>query len=368
MIEQLWSDLLEFTSQFVIPDWGALIALLPIFLAIPVFLYITWMIYRWATAGPTRRGKRRLEPAPPPGVHMPGPSFAPFLGAAGVLFLGFGIVFGGLWLALGAVALTITLLYWGREALRDYDHIPAAAGEPVVVGMLPAPAGTPPEGVHMPPPSFRPVLVAIAMTMLVAGIIVGGWAFLVGAAAVVITGVGWLLDARKEYSAVEAADRTGHLDSGSAPSWPKATFAALAVLVAVGLVFSSGLLPNAATDAGAGGAAPGGEPAAGGGEQPSGSAAPSAPAADVTITAQGIDFTTKDVIAPADTEFTIAFDNQDPAPHDVVIKEGSGTVVFQGEVVTGPTVEIYHAPPLAPGTYSFVCSIHPAMVGTITAE
>src|SRR5690242_10278446 len=175
MIEQLWSDLIEFTSQFVIPDWGSLIALLPIFLAIPVFLYITWMIYRWATAGPTRRGKRRMEPQPPPGIHMPGPSFAPFLGAVGVLFLGIGIVEGGLWLILGGIALAVTLLYWGREALRDYDHIPATAGQPVVVGMLPAPAGTPPEGVHIPPPSFRPLLVAIAMTMLVAGIIVGGW-------------------------------------------------------------------------------------------------------------------------------------------------------------------------------------------------
>ena len=27
MIEQLWSGLIEFTSQFVIPDWGALAAL-----------------------------------------------------------------------------------------------------------------------------------------------------------------------------------------------------------------------------------------------------------------------------------------------------------------------------------------------------
>ena len=57
MIEQLWSDLIEFTSQFVIPDWGSLISLLPVFLTIPVFLYITWTIYKWATAGPTRSGK-----------------------------------------------------------------------------------------------------------------------------------------------------------------------------------------------------------------------------------------------------------------------------------------------------------------------
>ena len=34
---------------------------------------------------------------------------------------------------------------------------------------------------------------------------------------------------------------------GGAPNWPKATFAGLAVLVAVGLLFSSGLLPNSRT-------------------------------------------------------------------------------------------------------------------------
>jgi plastocyanin len=363
MIEQLWSDLIEFTSQFVIPDWGSLIALLPVFLAIPVFLYITWTIYRWVTAGPTRSGKRRLPPVSPPGVHMPGPSFAPFVAAAGLVMLAFGLVVGGIWLAIGAIAMAVTLLYWGREALRDYDTIPAAAGQPVAVGMLPAPAGTPPEGVHMPPPSFRPILVAIAMTLLVAGLIVGGWLILVGFAAIVITGLGWLLDARREYVAVEQADRSGHLDMGGAPRWPKATFAALAVLVAVGLVFSSGLLPNSSTGTEV---APSGQPA-GGGAPPASAAAVDLPDADVTITAANIDFVTKEVTAPADAPFTIAFDNQDTVPHDVVIKDDSGGTVFQGEIVTGPKVVVYDVPAIPAGGYTFVCSVHPNMTGSLSA-
>ena len=39
MIEQLnqmWSSFIEFTSQFIIPDWGELIGLLPVFLIIGV--------------------------------------------------------------------------------------------------------------------------------------------------------------------------------------------------------------------------------------------------------------------------------------------------------------------------------------------
>ena len=39
-----------------------------------------------------------------------------------MFLLVFGLVAGGLWLAVGFVILVITLLYWGREALRDYDH------------------------------------------------------------------------------------------------------------------------------------------------------------------------------------------------------------------------------------------------------
>jgi hypothetical protein len=35
-LEGFWNGLLEFTSQFVLPDWGGLIGLLPIFLVIGV--------------------------------------------------------------------------------------------------------------------------------------------------------------------------------------------------------------------------------------------------------------------------------------------------------------------------------------------
>jgi plastocyanin len=365
MIEDLWSGLVNFSAQFVIPDWGGLIELLPVLLLVPVVLYITWTIYKFATAGPTRRGKHRLAPVSPEGVHMPGPSFAPFLGAFGAAVFVFGVIVGGLWLLVGFVVLAITLLYWGREALRDYDHIPARAGDAAVVGMLPAPAGTPPEGVHIPPPSFRPFLAAIAMTVLVAGLIIGGWALFLGFIVLVIVLLGWLWDATREYRAVETADRTGHLDMGRAPAWPKATFAAIAVLVAFAVLFSSGLLPNSGGDQ----AAVVASPAAGGGAAaPPASQAPSLPAADVTLTAVNIDFSPKDLTVPATKPFTMAFDNQDSAPHDVVIKDASGTAVFSGELVTGPKAVVYDVPALPAGSYTFSCTVHPNMTGSITAS
>ena len=71
---------------------------------------------------PARRGKQRIEPRTPAGIHMPGPSFAPILAAIGAFLLFLGLVFGGPLLFLGAIALALTLLYWLAEAVRIYDH------------------------------------------------------------------------------------------------------------------------------------------------------------------------------------------------------------------------------------------------------
>lgn len=383
MIEDLWSGLIQFSGQFIVPDWGSLVQLIPLAIAGAVFLYVSWTTYRFVTAAPTRRGIRRLPPVAPAGIHMPGPSFAPLLAAFGAFMLMFGMVSGGLWLWAGLLILVITLLYWGREALRDYDHVahPVAgdgglvsggAGVPAAAlvppGPLPAPRGTPPAGVHIPPPSFRPLLVSISMTILVAGMIFGGWALLFGVVAVAVTLVGWLRDSGREYVAVDTADRSGHLDLGGAPAWPKATFAVLGVIVAAAVLLNSGVLPNShpAAEPAASGGAPAGSGGSGGGG--GASAAPSLPAADVTLTAQGIAFLETTLTAPAGKPFTVAFDNRDPAQHNLEIKDASGASLFRGEIVTGPAVKVYSVPALAAGQYPFVCSVHPAMTGTLTVK
>ncbi len=376
MIEDLWNSLIDFSSKLVIPDWGSLVGLIPILLAVLVGLYVTWTVYRFATAAPTRRGRRRLPPSPPAGSHLPGPSFAPIFGAFGAFMLVFGLVVGGPWMLIGPTALVITLLYWGREALRDYDRVSLADNAAMSTAMIPAgalraPATTPPVGVHVPAPSFRPLLVAMSMTLLVAGLVVGGWALLFGAAAVVITGLGWLHDARREYVAVEAADRTGHLDAGRAPTWPIATFAVLTVIVAGGLLLSSGLLPNSdggapAASAAAGG---GGGAAAGGAGGGPATAAPSLPAADVSLGAKDIAYDQTSLTAPAGKGFTFAFDNRDAGvPHNVAIKDASGKELFKGRIITGPHVVVYDVPALPPGQYIFQCSVHPNMTGTLTVQ
>jgi plastocyanin len=93
---------------------------------------------------------------------------------------------------------------------------------------------------------------------------------------------------------------------------------------------------------------------------------------NVQISARGIRFEQASVDVPAGAAFKIDFDNKDPStPHDIFIHSGdaNGPVVFQGEAFVGPMVKTYDVPALGPGTYTFVCSIHPGpMVGLMTAR
>ena len=103
--------------------------------------------------------------------------------------------------------------------------------------------------------------------------------------------------------------------------------------------------------------------------EPSGSPEASGETGDsVSIVASGIVFTTTTVTVPADTPFVIVFENQDDSiPHDVAIDDTSGTRVFQGETFTGVDVRDYDVPALAAGEYTFICTVHPTMTGTLTA-
>ena len=89
----------------------------------------------------------------------------------------------------------------------------------------------------------------------------------------------------------------------------------------------------------------------------------------VSIVASGIAFTTTDVTAPADAAFVIAFDNQDAGvPHNVAIADASDAEVFKGDIFPGVETRDYQVPALAAGDYTFACTVHPNMTGTLTAE
>jgi plastocyanin len=91
---------------------------------------------------------------------------------------------------------------------------------------------------------------------------------------------------------------------------------------------------------------------------------------DVQLSAQGIQFSTKTLEAPAGKAFSIAFQNNDSGiSHNVDIQDANNTSVFKGAVFAGVASQTYQVPALKAGTYSFICDVHPTiMTGTLTVK
>ena len=87
----------------------------------------------------------------------------------------------------------------------------------------------------------------------------------------------------------------------------------------------------------------------------------------VTVVAKDLTFTTPAVTARAGSPFTIVFDNQEGAPHNIAISDASGANVFKGDIVAGKQVD-YQVGAVPAGTYGFICEVHPDMKGTLTVE
>jgi plastocyanin/mono/diheme cytochrome c family protein len=122
--------------------------------------------------------------------------------------------------------------------------------------------------------------------------------------------------------------------------------------------------PDCYLDALAGGGSSGG---------PAASIDPKAPVVTVTAPsgAATSGFDPKELSAKADTAFTLAFDNEDSAAHNVVIKNPDGTKVAMGDTAffAGPKKVSYAVPALKAGAYPFVCEVHPTtMTGTLTVK
>jgi len=102
-------------------------------------------------------------------------------------------------------------------------------------------------------------------------------------------------------------------------------------------------------------------------------AASGAPGASVTLqlAAAGIAYDRTDLGAPANTPFRIAFTNNDAGiPHNVSIHRdsASGEEVFKGDIFNGTETRTYDVPALPAGTYAFVCTVHPNMLGTLMVK
>lgn len=104
--------------------------------------------------------------------------------------------------------------------------------------------------------------------------------------------------------------------------------------------------------------------------EPTKIAAPTGP----SITAVSVDskFTDESLTAPADVAFSVVFDNRDSGiPHNFAIYRDAAfrNKVFIGETFPGRDKRLHKIGPLAAGTYSFRCDVHPDdMIGTLVVE
>jgi cytochrome c oxidase subunit 2 len=86
----------------------------------------------------------------------------------------------------------------------------------------------------------------------------------------------------------------------------------------------------------------------------------------VEIKADNTMFDIGEFEVPAETEFCIAFENQEDVPHNVSIYDG-GTNLFEGSFLNEAGTITYNVPALPAGEYSFVCDAHTqAMSGDVT--
>ena len=163
----------------------------------------------------------------------------------------------------------------------------------------------------------------------------------------------------------------GACSSGSAPGWTYAPAASASAAASGGASGEPSGSPAASASAAASADL---SPAPSG----AGSASPGASGTALTVTApQGAataGFEPKELEGPANAAFTVTFDNQDTttSPHDWVLKNPSGALVQIGgdtSFFSGPAKRDYQVPALAPGAYTYVCQVHPAvMTGTLTIK
>ena len=104
---------------------------------------------------------------------------------------------------------------------------------------------------------------------------------------------------------------------------------------------------------------------------PTGSGSPGASTAPTGTVLQqsalNIAFEVAALKAPAGADFTIQFENKDAGiPHNMEIKDASGASVFKGDIITGPAKATYIVKALPAGNYTFICTVHPNMTGTLT--
>jgi plastocyanin len=90
---------------------------------------------------------------------------------------------------------------------------------------------------------------------------------------------------------------------------------------------------------------------------------------NVEISAADLVFNVTTIEAPAGEDFTITLVNDDSAPHNVsVYSEEGGELLAEGPFIDPDQTGTTDVSALEPGTYYFVCDLHPEMNGSLVVQ
>lgn len=88
---------------------------------------------------------------------------------------------------------------------------------------------------------------------------------------------------------------------------------------------------------------------------------------EVTINAEDIAFDLEQIDATAGEELTITFNNNDTdVPHNIHVQ--AGTVDEKTEITPGPDTQTLRVTIDDPGSYTFICDVHPNMTGEVVVS
>jgi plastocyanin len=380
--DDAWQAILEWLTPLVSPSWNDLIPLLPLGLFVLIILVLALLVWRWRALADINRprvARPRTVATPPEGIHLPGPSLWPFVVPVGAAIILFGLVlrptneageptgpFNLPLLVLGLAVSVVAVAGWFRDAMSEWRTTAAAAhatshaiaggyGDhrgllPATVPATPVEAREPPPGIHLPGPSPWPFLAPVGLAVFFFGLVFSPAIVVGGVVMSAIAAVGWLRDAGHEYHAVETG---GHAPAGRA--FPTALVGVYALIAALSVAATAAPKVIALVNA-----------------SPSPEASASAgPASDrVQLVAKDVKFDKSQITVPAGKNVTIVFDNQDAVPHNVAIYDSAERTkeLFVGELQQTAGQITYQVPAQPPGSYYFVCSVHPTMNGTYVAQ
>ena len=148
-------------------------------------------------------------------AHLPPPSWAPLMMAAGMILTGFGAIFPAELLGVGIVVTTVGVLRWFLEDLGYFEAGGPAEAREEDIGVLPG-APEAPEGIHMPPPSLSPIMFALGMILLGFGVIFPAELLGAGITLTALGGLSWWVEDLKSFEEGDHHEAAGHAGADEA--------------------------------------------------------------------------------------------------------------------------------------------------------